>query len=70
MGDGSQLVARYYIFGKKYNIFGCWDNETPENQFDFFDVFNEQGICLNEGEPFYSMPTYNEVMDLVELTIK
>lgn len=32
---GNELVVTYFIDGKKYNVFGCWDKETPENEFDF-----------------------------------
>ena len=63
---GNELIAKYYIFGKEYRIFGCWDKETLENEFDFYDVYNKSGICVNEGEPFWEFPTYNELREYIE----
>jgi len=61
-----QHLAYYWVFGKSYDIDGCWDEETPENQFDFYDVFDIDGNCLNEGSPFYEWPTWDAVKSLVE----
>lgn len=66
---GSQLIAQYYIFKNTYFIYGCWDNETPENEFDFYDVYDKEGNCINEGEPFYEFPTYDEILDYVEINV-
>jgi len=64
---GNELVAQYYIFGKTYDIYGCWDNDTPENKFDFYDVYNrETGICINIGNPFYEFPSYNELVEYIK----
>jgi len=66
---GSEIVKTYNIFGITFDVYGCWDNETPENEFDFYDVFErESGQCLNEGEPFYEIPTIEEVEDLIEIS--
>lgn len=62
---GNELLATYYINFKKYNIFGCWDNYTPKYEYDFFDVFNEKGICINEGCPFYDFPTRKEIKEFL-----
>ena len=66
---GNELKATYYILGKTYNIFGCWDNETPENEFDFYDVCEKDGTCINEGEPFYQFPTYDELREYIEKVV-
>lgn len=63
---GNELVAIYFICGKKYSVFGCWDNETPEYTFDFYDVHDEDGICINEGEPFWEMPNRAELKEYIE----
>ena len=63
---GNELVATYYIFGEKYNVFGCWDNETEENTFDFFDVYDSVGTCINEGEPFWKEPTRESLKEYIK----
>jgi len=63
---GNENIAIYYIFGKKYYIIGCWDNDTPKNKFDFYDVDDENGNCINEGNPFYNFPSYNELREFIE----
>lgn len=61
----NELLAMYRIFGKKYFVYGCWDKETPENTFDFYDIEDENGITLNLGEPFDVLPSYEQVKDLI-----
>jgi hypothetical protein len=30
----------------------------------FYDVYNDKtGLCVNEGDPFYGFPTWQEVFD-------
>lgn len=66
---GNELVAIYYICSKKYYIYGCWDKETPEQEFDFYDIHGEDGFCINESEPFWSMPSRNELKEYIEEVI-
>jgi len=61
---GNEDVAVYYVSGRKITVVACWDNETPENEYDFYDIY-ENGNCLNEGSPFYSMPTREEVREFI-----
>jgi hypothetical protein len=71
---GNELVATYYIghlgvTRRKFNVYGCWDKETPENEFDFFDVYlddDKTQECINEGEPFYDMPSREEIKEFVK----
>mgnify|MGYP003658238997 CR=1 FL=1 len=48
---GSEIVATFTIEGEEVTIYGCFDNETLESQFDFYDVYNASGECLNIGQP-------------------
>ena len=64
---GNQLLAIYYINQEKFSIFGCWDKDTPENQFDFYDLYDEGGTCLNEGCPFYDFPSWNLIKVFLEV---
>lgn len=53
MGDnGSQHVAQFDFSGHVIDVYGCWDDETPENEFEFYDFFY-QGECVNMGDPVY-----------------
>ena len=62
MKQGDELVATYEIDGQAINVYGCWDSETPEGKYDFFDIYDcAHGDCLNLGEPFYTRPTQAEV---------
>lgn len=66
---GNELVATYYYNHKSYDVYGCWDKETPENEFDFYDLYRvEDGTstCINEGDPFFVLPTRDEVIEYVK----
>jgi len=69
---GNEIIATYYYNNNKYHIYGCWDKETPENEFDFYDIYEETRnpsdgmICVNEGEPFWEFPTRDEVIEFIK----
>jgi len=63
---GDEKVATYNINSKKYDVYGCWDKDTKENEFSFYDLYLG-GDCLNIGEPFFDeMPTRNEIIDYLD----
>jgi hypothetical protein len=65
---GSETVDTFEIDGKSYDVVGCWDEETPEDQYDHFCVYDSEdpsGDCFNLGEPFYERPTIEQVTDVV-----
>lgn len=62
---GNELVKSYVIDGKKFNVYGCWNKETPENKFDFYDIYDENGICINEGSMFFELPTIKIITDFL-----
>lgn len=65
----NQLVATFF-YGptqREINVYGCADEDTPEGTFDFYDIFDDSGECLNEGNPFYHFPTWFEVGEFVTL---
>jgi len=65
---GNELLATFYILRKKYNVYGCWDKETPEQQFDFYDIYEDDGKTqehLNTGEPFWEFPSWSEIFDFI-----
>ena len=66
--EGAELLVSYWYGNKRINVYGCWDKETPENEFDFYDLYEDDGktqTCINEGEPFWEIPTYEEVEDFI-----
>ena len=71
MKQGDEQVATYEIAGKTINIYGCWDSETPEGEYDFFDIYEAvSGECLNLGSPFYTKPTQAEVEEFLTMMAK
>jgi len=54
----------YVIDGKQYDIVGCWDKETPEDEYDGYDIYDD-GHCVNEGNMLYEIPTRDEVKELL-----
>ena len=68
---GDELVATYYFGARHIQVYGCWDSETTEGEFDFYDIYetNTKGFseCLNEGCPFDDgLPTRAEVKEFLE----
>jgi len=71
---GNEIVATYYIEYKglvrrKFHVYACWDGETPENEYDFYDVYLDDGtgqFCVNEGNPFWELPTRDEVKEFIK----
>jgi hypothetical protein len=53
---GNEEVGQIIDGIATYTIIGCWDKQTPENEYDFFDVYDNNGTCINEGEPLYERP--------------
>lgn len=57
-----------YIYDKTvsygtYNVFACYDSleDYDNRKVSFYDVYDDSGLCVNEGEPFYDFPSWDEV---------
>jgi hypothetical protein len=66
----AETVAQYTINGQEYYVTLYWQGKEPTNDPDsFYDVFDEYGICLNEGYPWHDdgqgIPTQDDVAVLV-----
>ena len=66
----NELVAKYIydqsiIFGY-YNVYACYDSmeDFDKREVAFYDVHDSEGNCMNEGDPFYSFPTWNEIYEI------
>jgi hypothetical protein len=46
-----------------YDIYACYDSEFDKykRRVSFYDVYDKNGVCVNEGNPFYQFPTWEEV---------
>jgi len=67
-GLHNQCVAKYVIHGRKVEVDLCWQGDDPESDGDrFYDLYDEKGFCLNEGEPWHDdgrgVPTKEEIED-------
>ena len=51
------------VNGVAYDVYGCWDECTPENEYDFYDVYesSSKDDCINLGDPFYELPTASSI---------
>jgi hypothetical protein len=50
----SERVAEYEIYGRKVDVYLCWQGDDPgEDRDRFYDLFDEEGFCLNEGTPWH-----------------
>lgn len=63
-----------YIYDKSvsygtYNIFACYESITDydNRKVDFYDVYDQDGFCVNEGEPFYEFPSWQQVYEFYYL---
>ena len=50
-----QLIESKVIEGILVDIYGCYDENTNDFSFEFYDVFVE-GECINEGNPLWIYP--------------
>ena len=65
----NELVAKYVYdqsisFGY-YNVYACYDSmeDFDKRNVAFYDVYDSEGNCMNESDPFYSFPSWNEIYD-------
>tara|TARA_B100000131_G_scaffold45449_3_gene40649 strand:- start:835 stop:1071 length:237 start_codon:yes stop_codon:yes gene_type:complete len=50
----SETVASYVINNKQVDVVLCWQGKEPEADKDrFYDLYDNRGNCLNEGEPWH-----------------
>ena len=51
----SKTVAVYWVNGRRIEADLCWQGDSPtEDESAFFDFYNERGVCLNEGNPWFA----------------
>ena len=60
----NERIAIYIMDDVEYSIYACYDSweDMDNRKVSFYDVYNDKtGECVNEGNPFYSMPTWNVI---------
>lgn len=66
MSLGNESLKTVNIDGTKVEVVGCWDENTPEGKFDYYDFF-VNGVCINLGEPCYEKPTRKVIGAYLEI---
>lgn len=56
MDSGDQFLETRVVDGINVKIYGCYDDSTPMNGYDYYDLYVDSE-CINLGEPLYDMPT-------------
>lgn len=50
-----------------YAIYDSWKDRDNRNV-AWYDIFDKNGVCVNEGDPFYQLPTWQEIFDQYYMT--
>lgn len=66
--DRGEFVKVYEFDGRRIELDGVIDRESPDDGYDYYDLFDEDGVCLNLGDPLYEIPTEDEVRQFLDLT--
>lgn len=45
-----------------YAVYDSWQDRDNRNV-SWYDVYNKNGVCVNEGDPFYELPTWQTIFD-------
>jgi hypothetical protein len=62
----NERVATYVMDDVTFSVYACYDSlrDMDERKVAFYDVYSDKaGVCVNEGDPFYGFPTWQEVFD-------
>lgn len=63
----NEHVATYYydmgVDHGVYDVYACYDSEKDyqKRKVSFYDVYDKDGVCVNEGNPYYSFPTWDSI---------
>lgn len=60
----NERIATYIMDDTEYSVFACYDSseDMDHRKVSFYDVYNDKtGDCLNEGDPWYVIPTWSQV---------
>lgn len=63
---GSEYLYTINYQNRSFDIVGCWDSNTPNNEFSFFDIY-ENNECLNLGFIYDNKPDLNDIKNLLTI---
>ena len=48
-----------------YDIYACYDSafDRYKRNVSHYDVYDKEGVCVNEGDPFYQFPKWEEIFE-------
>jgi hypothetical protein len=48
-----------------YEIYAIYDTvgDRDNRNVSWYDIYDKNGVCVNEGHPWYEMPTWQQVFD-------
>ena len=61
----SNCIDSYEIDGKVYEVFGIYYHDTPEGEYDYYDV-DCDGECINLGDALYTEPTRKFIIEYIK----
>lgn len=60
-----------YIYDERldygvYEIYAVYDSmvDRDNRNVSWHDIYDKNGVCVNEGDPWYDMPTWKQVFDI------
>ena len=60
----AEHVETLTVNNKRYDVYGYYDADTPDDEHEYYDVFDKKGNCINEGAPFYVRPTISDIEEM------
>ena len=50
---------------RTYDVFACYESleDYDNRKVSFYDIYDNSGLCVNEGEPFYEFPSWQQIYD-------
>ena len=63
----AELIATYYINHAEYDVYAlykCWD-DYDNKKVAYYEVYDSDKNCLNNGNTYYDFPTYNNIYNFV-----
>jgi hypothetical protein len=50
----SEHIKTEHVDGTDVEIYGIYDENTPEGEYEWYDLFVGEN-CINEGDPLYTL---------------
>lgn len=62
------IVRIQEIDDNKYTIWAVVEEteNIDDERINYYDVFDDKGFCINEGDPFYNLPNKKELEEYIK----